>query len=415
RNFTEGKSFAERAIKADPQNAEGYYELGRAYVGLGDYVNAQKVLTKGEEIQPENPLIQKLLGDVLIYQNKYEEAYHHYNRACVLRPLDLDLFLKTAAALEYSGKKKEALDLLYSITGRFPSKPELRRQIGMLEFENDKADSACKSLTMYLSIKPDDGLAWQTLGMAYVKSGNFKKAKESFEKALPLVKDKIPCQLALADLELKEKNINKAKELLTKIVSEKPIKGAHSLLGDALALENKKEEALKEYKKERELHGEDSVLQSKIAIFSYEIGIFSAAKKEFDLLIKIAPQHKTAFYYLALLSLRSGNVEEATELLNKAEKIATAPYGIYFEAGNLFRERNALDKAIKAYQRCITLKPDHEEALVNLADVYLKVGKDNEYESPSFSILKLSEIIKSYLPKSEWDNLAISYLGSPYS
>ena len=100
RKYTEGKSFAERLLKYDRDNALAHYELGRAYFHLNNYPKAQGALALAERLQPDDPSIQELLGDLSMVNRQFEKANGHYQRASTIRPRELDLFLKTAAALE---------------------------------------------------------------------------------------------------------------------------------------------------------------------------------------------------------------------------------------------------------------------------------------------------------------------------
>ncbi|MBN1576302.1 MAG: tetratricopeptide repeat protein [Chitinispirillaceae bacterium] len=394
RKYSEGKSFAEKLLKHDRDNALGHYELGRAHFNLGNYPRAESALASAERLQPDDPSIQELLGDLSMVNRQFEKANGHYQRASTIRPRELDLFLKTATALESSGKKAEALKLCYDIAGRFPSKKQLRRQIGMLEYANGLLDSACRSLTMYLAIKPDDGQVLQLLGDAYLRKENYRKAQEYFEKAVPLVNDKIPCRLALADIELRKKNHQAARLLLKGIIAEKPISDAHRMMGDALLLAGSKQEALKAYRAERELHGDNAALQEKIALLHYELGFYIPAKKEFERLIRLSPKHASAHYYLALLALRSGDPGTAGSFLSKAEQLGNGTVEIYYEAGTLFREKKAPDKAIKAFTRCLALSPNHEPALRDLADACLATGNDTAAASLNIRLFNLNN--KSY-------------------
>ncbi|MBN1307680.1 MAG: tetratricopeptide repeat protein [Chitinispirillaceae bacterium] len=376
RKYAEGKSFAEKLLEYDRDNALGHYELGRAYFNLGDYPKAQKALASAERFQPDDPSIQELLGDLSMVNRQFEKANGHYQRASTIRPRELDLFLKTAAALEAAGKKAEALTLCYGIADRFPSKTQLRRQIGMLEYANGMLDSACRSLTMYLATKPDDGEVLRLLGDAYLQKKIYRKAQDYFKKAIPLINDKITCRLSLADIELRQKNHQTAVRLLRGIIAEKPIREAHRMMGDALLFTGKKNDALKEYRTERELHGDNASLQEKIALLHYELGFYIPAKKEFEHLVRLSPKHAGAHYYLALLALRSGNPAAAGAFLSNAEELGKGTVEIYYEAGTLFSEKKAHENAIKAFTRCLALSPDHEPALRDLADVSLAVGND---------------------------------------
>jgi tetratricopeptide (TPR) repeat protein len=376
RNYAEGKLQAARLLSVDNGNALAHYEYGRALFGLGKYKEAEQEIITAERLRPEDPGIQELLGDVSMINRQFTAACGHYQRASVMRPRELEIFLKTATALESDGKKEEALKQLYDIAGRFPAKPELRRQIGLLEYANGIMDSACRSLTMYLAVKPDDGVVLQTLGTIYLRKENYRKAQDYYEKSLPQAADKIACKLALADIELHKKQPVAAMTILREIIREKPVASAHGMMGDALLMGGSKQDALKEYRTEYEMHGNNPAIQEKIGRLNYELGFYIPSRKAFEQLLAVDPKHAGACYYLALLSLRSNDAAAAGSYMSKAEALGTGTPEIYFEAGTLYRSRNLPDRAIKAYGRCLGLTPEFEPALRDLADCQLSVGND---------------------------------------
>ena len=376
KKFAEARKFADKLLARDRDNGYGSFELARSLMGLGNYAEAGGALAAAEKQLPDNPLVQEYAGDLAMIDRKYQQAYNHYQRAGTVKPQEFDLFLKSSAALEADGKKEEALNLLYGVLNRFLSKPRLRRQVGLLEFATGRLDSACRSLSMYLAIKPDDGFVLETLGQAYMQSGNHRKAQDYFEKALPLAQNKISIKLSLAEIELKKKNEQAARKILTEIIKEKPVKNAHRMMGDALLLAKRPHDALTEYKTERSLHGDNPAVQEKIADLHYSLQFYAPAKKEYELLAKLAPENASAWYHLALLALRAGDFKTTDKYFSTAVKTGKGTTAIWYEAGTLYRVKKNDDNAIRAYQHGLEVDPNHEETMRDLADTYISVGND---------------------------------------
>jgi len=397
RNYTEAKKFASRVLKTDRNNSDGYLEMGRCLIGLNKYAEAKRALQYSEQIQAKNPMTQELLGDVLMIENAPDSAFMHYQQACTLRPIELDTYLKAARALEAAGKKTEALALLYDITGRFPSKPLLRRQIGLLEFATGNLDSAVRSIGMYLGVKPDDGAALQTLGIAFLQQKNYRKARDCLEKALPLVPDKISCKLQLAEAQLRQNEDAAAMTLLQQIIAEKPVKRAYALIGEANLMAGNRQEALKAFKKERELHGNDVALQEHIATLHYELGFFVPAKKEYETLASMDPEHAEARYYLALIALGEKNVRAGEDYYTKAQKLGGGSEAIHYQIGHLFTANGAYGQAIGAYLKCTALNAKNEKALCELSDAYLQTKSDTAAAAVNVQLFRLDN--KKYAPR----------------
>ena len=397
KKYAEAKAAADKLLKNHPDDAYGNFELARSMMGLAKYDLAGVALAKAEKLQPEDPSIQECAGDLAMINRQFTPAYNHYQRASAVHPHELDIYLKTSAALEADGKITDALQLLYGIAGRFPSKPQLRRQIGLLEYATGSLDSACRSLTMFIATKPDDGFALQTLGKAYMQTGNFRKAQDYFERSLPYASDKIPVKLCLADIELHKKDHQAARKLLTEIIAEKPVKDAHRMMGDALMLCKRPHDALKEYKTERDLHGDNVAVQEKIADLHYDLHFYAPSKKEFELLAKLDPANAGAWYHLALLALRSGEFPAAEKHFSKGKQTGAGTPRIWYEAGNLYNGKKLPDKAATAYRRCLALDANHEEALRELADTHLATGNDTAAAALDIKLFDLNNTV--YAPR----------------
>lgn len=389
RNFEAGKLFAEKLLVTDPQNGSGYYELGRSYLALNNYKQAEKALSTAVRILPEDPAIQELLGDLSIINRQNSQAITFYRHASTMRPLELDLYLKTATALSLDGKHEEALKSLYTIVGRFPSKPQLRRQIGLLEYETGSLDSASRSLTMFLAIKPTDSEVLIKLADTYAQMEKYKVALDYYNKALPVAVDKIACRLAIAAIELKTGNRTGARTLLAGILAEKPVKSANFLMGEVLASENKPKDALKSYSKERELHGNNVIVQEKIAQLHYNLGFYIPARKEFNLLLELAPNSATACYHLALLHLRSGEITAAEKFLAQARVLGNGSAPIFYELGDLFYQKKEIIQAIDAFKSCLQLDPGHRGALEQSATCYLARNNDTAAADIEVQLFKI--------------------------
>jgi len=83
-------------------------------------------------------------------------------------------------------------------------------------------------------------------------------------------------------------------------------------------------------------------------------------------------------------------VEQANERYNGGDKLGAAPlyleavrafpaYGSFgLVAGDTYREAGQHDEAVEAYQTCIAVAPDHDQAWHGLGQSYLALGRNDE-------------------------------------
>jgi predicted Zn-dependent protease len=63
-----------KALDIDPDNANAYVQLGRAYHATKNFKETRAVLEESIQINPYNPLIYRLLGDAYAALGEHEKA-----------------------------------------------------------------------------------------------------------------------------------------------------------------------------------------------------------------------------------------------------------------------------------------------------------------------------------------------------
>lgn len=376
-NYNEGLKYAEKLLAVSPSDGKANFERGRALCALGKYDEAFASLKTAVKALPEDPLIQQWLGDLCVRKQQYSEAVSHYRHASKAAPDNFDLYIKVSQTLQLEDKNSEALKALKAISARFKDKPQLHKEIGILEYKLGNLDSAQTSLSLFCRNDSSSGDVYLILGHISSKKSDYKTAQQHYSKCMKLSGPTIECKLAIADVYLKTKSHSSARKLLEEVLAERAEKTANSMMGEAYLQAGDLRNALSYYKKERELHGDDPLVQEKIANLYFYQGFYAPAKTEFSDLVKMVPKHTDAYYYLAILDLREGLTSSAEQFLQKAVKLGNGNAQIHYYLGINFENNKMLDKAILSYNKCLSFEPANQNALLNLSDAYIKAGKDS--------------------------------------
>ncbi|HEX3020008.1 MAG TPA: tetratricopeptide repeat protein, partial [Chitinispirillaceae bacterium] len=376
-NYTEGLQYADKLLIIEPSNGKAGFEKGRALSALGKYDEAFAILKNAAQNLPEDPYIQQWLGDLCIRKQLYPEAVDHYKKASKSAPDNFDFYIKTSNALQLSNKNNEALKLLRDISTRFKDKKQIYKEIGLLEYKAGNLDSSLAALSLFCRTDSTLAEVYLILGHIFNKKSDLKAAMQNYSKSMKLSGPTIECKLSIADVHLKTKNPSAARKLLEEVLAERAEKNANRLMGEAYLQTGDMRNALSYYKKERELHGDDPVVQEKIASLYFFQGFYAPAKTEYQYLAKLVPQHPEAYYYLAIFDLRESLVSSAEQYLKKAEKLGNGNALIHYNLGINFENNKMLDNAISSYNKCLSFEPANQNALLNLADVYIKAEKDS--------------------------------------
>jgi tetratricopeptide (TPR) repeat protein len=139
-----------RATEADPKNADGYVNIGRALVQEGDLDGARTALDKALSLAPDL-------------------ARSHFFYSRVLRS---------------EGRYDEALSHLRKVIAQYPEDRVVRNDAGRVLFLEKKYAEAIQEFQKVLAIDPEDVQAHYNLMLCYNGLGDHDRAEEHQKRYL---------------------------------------------------------------------------------------------------------------------------------------------------------------------------------------------------------------------------------------
>ncbi len=165
KDLAAGKQFFRGLIMKMPENAFGYYGLGRLFAFENDWENAEKFLKKSISLKPVQEFSYSILQYVYETQGNYKKGIENGRQ-----------FLNAAIQL------KDFEVIAYALT-----------RLGGMQFRlgdlRKALENMVKSLTIARKIgaKKREGMALLNIGAIQATLGNYEKAVEYFEKSLGLL------------------------------------------------------------------------------------------------------------------------------------------------------------------------------------------------------------------------------------
>ena len=178
----------------DPDSAYGWVarlRLADDYYDLGDVDAAVALLRTMSREQPERSDALVRLGNILRYEERYDEAVDAYDRAVErigdIGRNDWTLLYSRGIALERAGQWDRAeRDLLQALELQ-PEQPFILNYLGYSWVEQGKnLVEARKMLERAVERRPDDGYIVDSMGWALYKLGEFAVAVTHLERAVAL-------------------------------------------------------------------------------------------------------------------------------------------------------------------------------------------------------------------------------------
>jgi tetratricopeptide (TPR) repeat protein len=284
--------------------------------------------------------------------------------------------------LTEQGKFDEALASLNEISKSNPTAKNLAHEFGVIYYRkgdylnavtslqraiaenpNDTEATQLTGLSLYLSQKPTEAIpylekvqSWYPsanvdaayiLGVAYIQTKNYAKARAAFAKMFQVPPDSAAAYLFTARLLLRYDFGPIAEEYGKKAVELDPkLPLAHQLLGELYLYQSKIPEAVAQ-------------LQQELAI---------------------NPGNPVAYYKLADAYSRVQKFDEAEKLLQRSIWLDSTSTGPYILMGKVLAKKGETELAVRSLQRALAMDPNNPVAHHLLGQAYRDLGRSEDAE-----------------------------------
>ena len=196
------------AQKIMPENPECYYWIGLTHSELQDYGLAVKNARAATSLQPNLAKAWLLLGQSLLYMNKYTEARDALDKANRLEPINylINFNLGRCYYYGFDGKRKD-LALKY-----FRKTIDLNKNflpalyyLGLCRYDLGIPELARVSFREVVRRDPKNADARYRLGMVYRKSNETERAIKEFQEVLVINPEHYEAHLQLGHIYLFDK------------------------------------------------------------------------------------------------------------------------------------------------------------------------------------------------------------------
>ncbi len=187
-DLQKAESAFRRALESNPSNIEAYSRLAVIYGSQNRLDDARKEFEELSVRQPKTAVAAAtMVGTILTLQNKTEEARKQYERALALDPQMPVAANNLAWDYAETGQNLDvALALAQSAKSKLPNSASVSDTLGWIYYKKGLGGLAVASLEDAARQAPSDPSIRYRLGLAYLKTGDQKRARSSFEQALKM-------------------------------------------------------------------------------------------------------------------------------------------------------------------------------------------------------------------------------------
>ncbi len=356
-----------------------FEEIIQHYLDNGKHSLANKAVKLGLEQHPTSIVLKLLKVELLIFEDKLQNANALINEIEAVAPNNEELLIQKAIILSKNDKHVEAILTLNQILAITDDPADIWSMVGMEylyldDFENARLnfancidvdfedysslynvvycfdmennhEEAIHFLTNYIDTNPYCEVAWHQLGRQYFVLNKFKEALRAFDYAV--------------------------------VIDESFIGG---YLEKAKTLEELErfEEAIQNYLITLELDDPTAFVYVRVGECYQKLGDLETATKYFKKAVHEDPLLDKAWLLLTNLFQEEKEYQKALYYITKALHIDDSNPMYWRKYAEINLKLNFYEETVKAFYKCLDLEDFSLEIYVGLADVLLFLGEFND-------------------------------------
>lgn len=173
------------ALELDPQSATAYAFLAEAYMDMGKVESAMEAAETALELDPTNYNVQRNYGYVAEYTAQYDVAMQAYERAFQLEPTRAYIIFNLVDLYRRQDQYTEAVELLREVIDRNPENAAAYARLANILLsdlgEREQARDAAERCT---AIDPDNVTCLAFLGTLQLTDGEYNLCARTLDRAV---------------------------------------------------------------------------------------------------------------------------------------------------------------------------------------------------------------------------------------
>ncbi|MBI4325083.1 MAG: tetratricopeptide repeat protein [Chloroflexi bacterium] len=323
------RDYLNSAAKALDANGNDQAELmfiqARVYSQLGQQDEAERLARQALQHDPDRADIHAFLGDLLIRQDRLEEARTRFGQALALHPKIERGYRRLGLVLDRLGDRDGAQDAYEKAVALAPKDAQARLLLGRLLLDRGQAKPAAVHLAKACEIDPDSANAFYALAQA---------------------------QLMLDDHDAAQSTLKTFQQLKRK---EKQALDAENAARD----------------NEQQMRAITAGFHTDLAAFYQKQRRWLLAETHLRQAVRVAPQEPAGYEMLAGFYIQRGQLTEARTACERLVRLRPEHAAYRINLGTLLLQLNDAPAAVRELNRALQLDPNQPEPLHNLARFYL--------------------------------------------
>lgn len=210
-------------LKRDPQNDPVMYELARLYYETGNMDQSISYAQQAIRLNPNNEYYYVYLAEAQGEKGDYAAASQTYAALLKLKPKEYDYYYDWAFMLTQGKKLKEAIDVYNLLEQKTGVQEEIILQKQPLWIQLNKVEEAVQDAEKLIALYPNEPRFYLMAGEIYEANAQYEKAIGAYERLLQQDASNPDALVAIANIYRKRGDEARYQEYLDKVFSNPAI------------------------------------------------------------------------------------------------------------------------------------------------------------------------------------------------
>ena len=419
-NYHEAIRLYQKCLEINPRDGASMFELSKLYTLQGNAEQALNFAKQAVDVEGSNVYYLLFYAGLLQSTEDYNAAAGLYEKVIELKPNYPEYYDRLAMAYIYAGKSMEAIKIYDQLEEKAGITEEYSMKKQSIYVQENKINKAIEELENLISAYPLEIKYHAVLAELCMNHGYEERALEAYERIAELDENDPYIHISLADYYKKQGNLVKSFEELklgfynpnldidskiqiliryytvNEIYSELKDEAfelaeillevhpndpkSYSMYGDFLYQDNRFEEARNAFRKVIELDSSKYLVWEQLLFTESELRDNEALYAESIRAIELFPEQPIPYLFAGGSLYEQQQWEECIRILERGAYFVVNNDRLlaqfYAYLGDAYNQVDETEKSDAAYDKVLTIDPNHDYVLNNYA-YYLSLRGEN--------------------------------------
>jgi tetratricopeptide (TPR) repeat protein len=313
-------SYADEALRRNPQLAVGRVDHANAQLVLGDLPQATQEFTRLAETDPKNPIFQERLGYIAMRQKNYSQAEQRFNSALEKQPDFLPAMRDLVELHATQRQPEKAIARLQQQLQKVPHQSDFYELLGNTFIATRQWDAAEQAFRSAIDQNKNAYLAHSQLARLYARTQKFPEALAEAETVTHERPEILSGYIILGSIYEQAGAVDQARATYEQAIQRDPnfVPALNNLAWIYCEHGGDLDLALSLAQRAKQNRPRDPEASDTLAWIEYRKGLYTEAANLLRDSLRQMPDSSLFQYHLGMVLLKTGKESEAKPILLRA-------------------------------------------------------------------------------------------------